>query len=87
MDFWKHNKREGNSVLLFFFFFLLLGTQGWQQEECRESLEFTRFYLLLRCQTVRCKIVLSDLHWLTRVQRTKMDSPISSKNVSMIALG
>lgn len=34
-----------------------------------------------------CKILPGDLPMLTHVQRTEMDSPISSENVSKMALG
>lgn len=68
MDSWKHKKKEGNRVLLI--------PRFWA-DNIGSKRNAVRLYLLLTCQTVCCKILHGDLPWLTHVQKTEIDSPIS----------
>lgn len=77
MDAWKQKKKEKGTARCLLLCFWALAVKR------NQGFGFTVLYLQLRCQTV-CR---GDLPWLTRVQRTKMDSPISSRSVSVMALG
>lgn len=79
MDAWKQKKKEKGVACCFCFAFghVALAVKR------NQGFGFTGLYLQLRCQTV-CR---GDLPWLTPVQRTRMDSPISSRSVSVMALG